>query len=288
MLREAGIAIAESTYYAHQHRCYGLSARQLDDAYLANWLFDVWDRNFRVYGRRKLWKAAARAGTPLGRDQVERLMKLAGMSGLTRRRRTTTTTVANPAHARPGDHMQRRWAMPKKPDQCWAADFTYVPTRQGFCYVAFVTDIYSRRILGWTVSTSKTTLLVLSALRQALQLRQRTNTRFTSDGLVHHSDAGSQYTSLAFSEALRQANIQGSIGTVGDALDNALMESTIGLYKGELIDRYFRIWPDHYEVERRTAEWIHWYNHTRLHSAIGDIPPVEYEQHSTAHHAKAS
>lgn len=155
---------------------------------------------------------------------------------------------------------------------------TYVWTPNGFCYVSFVTDVFSRRILGWRVTTSKTTPLVLSALEGAMATRRRSSFEFTTDGLLHHSDAGSQYTSLAFTEALMEAGITGSIGTVGDALDNALMESTIGLFKTEVIFHEREIWHTWRQVEQATASWVYWYNHQRLHSSIGDIPPVEYEQ----------
>lgn len=167
--------------------------------------------------------------------------------------------------------------MPSRPDEWWVADFTYCWTLAGFVYVSFVTDVYSRRILGWRVATTKTTPLVTSALQQALFTRRRTDARFTSTGLVFHSDAGSQYTSLAFSEALAEAGIAGSIGTVGDALDNALMESTIGLYKTELIDRRGRVWSGRMEIERETAEWVHWFNTSRLHSSLEHLPPEEFE-----------
>jgi putative transposase len=150
-------------------------------------------------------------------------------------------------------------------------------TLAGFVYVSFVTDVFSRRILGWRVSKAKTTPLVMAALQQALFTRRRHNARFTSAGLVFHSDAGSQYTSIAFTEALREEGIAPSIGTVGDALDNALMESTIGLYKTELIDFDDRSWRDAQEVETATAEYVHWFNGDRLHSSIGMLPPVEYE-----------
>ncbi len=143
--------------------------------------------------------------------------------------------------------------------------------------MALLTDVFSRRILGWRVSSSKTTPLVMSTLEQALFTRRRADSRFTATGLVHHSDAGSQYTSIAFTDALVEAGIAGSIGSVGDALDNALMESTIGLYKTELIHRRARSWTGRAEVERETASWVHWYNSTRLHSSIGYLPPAEYE-----------
>lgn len=158
------------------------------------------------------------------------------------------------------------------------ADFTFVWTLAGFVYVSFVTDVFSRRILGWRVATSKTTALVLSALEQALFTRRRHNSRFSSAGLVHHSDAGSQYTSISFTDALVDAGIAPSIGTVGDALDNAVQESTIGLYKTELIDfDRARTWSGAAEVEAETASWVHWYNHTRIHLSIGRVSPVRYE-----------
>lgn len=172
--------------------------------------------------------------------------------------------------------MDRQWTLPASPDQWWVADFTYCWTLAGFVYTAFLVDVYSRRILGWRVMTSKATPLVTSVLEQALFTRRRTDFSFTATGLVHHSDAGSQYTSLAFTEALRDSGIAGSIGSVGDALDNALMESTIGLYKSELIDRQ-KSWSGRAEVERETAAWVHWYNIERLHSSIGYRPPIEYE-----------
>jgi transposase InsO family protein len=203
-------------------------------------------------------------------------MGLAGIDGVRRGRRSTVTTRREQAAPRHPDRCDRAWATPARPDQWWVADFTYVWTLAGFVYVSFVTDVYSRRILGWRVSTAKTTPLVLSALEQALFTRRRGNAAFTATGLTHHSDAGSQYTSLAFTEALCEAGIAGSIGSVGDALDNALMESTIGLYKTELIDRQ-RSWTGRAQVERETAAWVHWFNTERLHSAIGYRPPVEFE-----------
>lgn len=207
-------------------------------------------------------------------------MRIAGLVGAVRGRHTTTTTrraaTATPRHP---DLIDRAWDTPTRPDQWWVADFTYVWTLAGFCYTALLTDAYSRRILGWRVSTSMATPLVTSALEQALFTRRRADMAFTAAGLVHHSDAGSQYTSLAFTDALVVAGIAGSIGSVGDALDNALMESTIGLYKTELIDAHPRSWAGRSEVERETACWVHWFNTTRLHSSIDYRSPAECEQH---------
>jgi putative transposase len=278
VLSQHGTTIAPSTYYATLHA--RVSDADLDDAYRANALFDLHRVNRGVYGRRKLWHAARRAGLRVGRDQVERLMRMVGIRGVVRGAHSTTTTrrCTEPA-ARHPDLVQRGWSSPTRPDQWWVADFSYVWTLSGFCYIALLTDVYSRRILGWRITTSKTTPLVLSVLEQALFARRRMNAEFTATGLIHHSDAGSQYTSLAFTEALHEAGISGSIGSVGDALDNALMESTIGLFKTELVDRHERSWTGRAELERETAAWVLWYNTSRLHSSIGHIPPVEYEQH---------
>lgn len=274
MLTEHGVKIAPSTYYARV-AC-PVSAAELADAYAANTLVDLYRANRRVYGVRKLWHTARRAGYPWGRDQVGRLMAIVGIDGVRRGRHHVITTQRDEKAPRHPDLCDRAWATPTGPDQWWVADFTYVWTLAGFVYVSFVTDVYSRRILGWRVSRSKTTPLVSSALEQALFTRRRGNAAFTATGLLHHSDAGSQYTSLAFTEALLEAGIAGSIGSVGDALDNALMESTIGLYKTELIERQ-RSWTGRNEVERETAAWVHWFNTERLHSAIDYRPPVEFE-----------
>ena len=206
-------------------------------------------------------------------------MRIAGVQGVRRGAHRTVTTTRAQGAARHPDLVKRDWDKPTKPDMWWVADFTYVWTLTGFVYVSFITDVYSRRILGWRVMGAKQTELVSSAVEQALATRRRYNSRFTTTGLVHHSDAGSQYTSLAFTEALTEAGIAGSIGTVGDALDNALMESTIGLYKTELIDhrRHRNTWKNKAAVEAATAEWVHWYNTQRLHSSIGYMSPIEKE-----------
>lgn len=278
VLAEHGIGIAPSTYYQHAARGFAPTDAEFSDAYAANVLFDLWAANRRLYGRRKLWHAARRAGIDAGRDRVERLMRIAGIDGVRRGRRYTVTTERDDKAPRHPDRAKRRWFLPTRPDQWWVADFTYVWTTQGFCYVSFITDVFSRRILGWRVMTTKTTPLVSSVLEQAIGLRRRGVWEFTATGLVHHSDAGSQYTSLAFTDALRQAGIAGSIGTVGDAYDNALMESTIGLFKTEVIDHEQATWQSWRQVEQATASWVHWYNTTRLHSGIGHFTPVEFEE----------
>lgn len=282
VLNEHGYEIAPSTYYAAKAR--GASATEVADAHAANTLLDLYTTNRGLYGVRKLWHAARRQGLEVGRDQVARLMRITGIVGARRGAHRTVTTVRSETAARHPDLIQRAWHAPTRPDEWWVADFTYVWTYTGFVYVSFITDVFSRMILGWKVSTSKQTHLVASALEQALFTRRRTDTSFTATGLVHHSDAGSQYTSIAFTEALAEAGLAGSIGTVGDALDNALMESTIGLYKTELIDLERRSWASRSEVETETAAWVHWYNTTRLHSSIGYAPPAEYESRYRSEH----
>jgi transposase InsO family protein len=291
VLTDHGIQIAPSTYYAR--RASPVTDAELADAYAANALVGVWRGERGLYGIRKLWHALRRehpeyAG--IGRDQVGRLMRLAGLSGVVRgRSRRTVTTDADRTAPRAADLVNRAWNTPAAPDQWWVGDFTYVWTLAGFVYVAFLTDVYSRRILGWRVSATKATPLVTSCLEQALFTRRReyadTRVEFTSTGILHHSDAGSQYTSLAFTDALRDAGIAASIGSVGDALDNALMESAIGLFKTELTDRHPRSWTGLREVETETATWVHWYNTRRLHSALAYTPPVEYED---AYHRTSS
>jgi putative transposase len=277
VLCEHDITIAPSTY--HAKKACPVTDPEYDDAYLANALLDIWRKNWGVYGIDKMWTAMRRSGFDVGRDHTARLMRLVGVSGAVRGRHHTVTTRRDDRAARHPDLIGRAWDTPNRPDQWWVADFTYVWTLAGFVYTSFVTDVYSRRILGWRVSTSKTTPLVTAALDQALFTRRRHDARFTSTGLVFHSDAGSQYTAIAFTDALAEANIAPSIGTVGDALDNALMESTIGLYKTELIDRHpqGRSWSGASEVERETANWVHWFNTDRLHTSIGKLPPIEYE-----------
>jgi transposase InsO family protein len=221
VLTEHDMAIAPSTYYAHRHQ--RVSDAGWHDAHLANQLLDLHRANYSVYGIEKCWAAMRRAGHDVGRDQVARLMAIVGVSGVRRGQHTTRTTVADRHGARHPDLVKRAWHTPAAPDVWWVADFTYVWTLAGFAYTSFVTDVYSRRILGWRVSMSKATPLVMSALEQALFTRRRHDARFSSTGLVFHSDAGSQYTAITFTEALIDAGIAPSIGTVGDALDKAVV-----------------------------------------------------------------
>jgi transposase InsO family protein len=277
VLSEHEVPIAPSTYWAHM-AC-PVSQADWDDAHLANIAVDVWRANRSLYGADKLATAMRNAGYKVGRDQVARLMRIVGIEGVRRGKHRTVTTRRDPAAVRHPDLINRAWHAVSRPDQWWVADFTYVWTLAGFAYVSFVTDVCSRRILGWRVSMSKTTPLVMAALEQALFTRRRHDARFTAQGIVFHSDAGSQYTAVTFTEALLEAGIAPSIGTVGDALDNALMESTIGLYKTELVEHdRTRSWSGAAELERETASWVHWYNATRIHHSIGKMSPIEFEE----------
>jgi putative transposase len=281
VLSEHGITIAPSTF--HARRAEPFTQAEWDDAHTANAALDVWRENRSLYGADKLATAMRKQGHDIGRDQAARLMKILGIEGARRGKHHTVTTRRDPAGVRHPDLINRKWKDVEHLDQWWVADFTYVWTLVGFAYVSFVTDVCSRRILGWRVSMSKTTPLVMAALEQALFTRRRQNARFTADGIVFHSDAGSQYTALSFTDALAEAGIAASIGTVGDALDNALMESTIGLFKTELVehDRH-RSWTGAAELERETAGWVHWYNTSRIHHSIGKMAPIEFEEHHQA------
>jgi putative transposase len=271
VLSQHGCTIAPSTYYDAARRV--PSARAVRDEQLKTLVSRVHAENYGVYGARKVWLALNREGTPVARCTVERLMRELGPAGARRGRRVRTTVPA-PAAGRPADLVRRQFS-PAAPDRLWVADFTYVPTWTGMVYVAFVIDAYSRRIVGWRAARSMKTALVLDALEHALWTRQRDR---GSDlmGLVHHTDAGSQYTSIAFTERLAAAGVSASVGTVGDAYDNALAESVIGLYKTELI-KPAGPWRTAEQVELATLEYVDWFNHRRLYEACGDIPPAELE-----------
>jgi putative transposase len=271
VLSQHGCQIAPSTYYdaAGRPPC----ARAVRDQQLKAAITRVHQDNYGVYGARKVWLALNRAGIAVARCTVERLMRELELAGA-RRGKPKRTTVADPAAARPADLVKRRFS-PPAPDRLWVADFTYVPTWSGMVYVAFVIDAYSRRILGWRAATSMRTALVLDALEQALWARNRDG-RGSLAGLVHHTDAGSQYTSIAFTERLAAAGAQPSVGTVGDAYDNALAESVIGLYKTELI-KSRGPWRTAEQVELATLDYVDWFNHQRLFATCADIPPAELE-----------
>ena len=248
------------------------SARSVRDEMLAEEVQRIHQANYSVYGVRKMWHAMRHAGWNVGRDQVARLMKIAGLQGVRRGRKPVTTCSADGDDQRP-DLVERRFVA-DRPQQLWVADITYVRMLSGFCYVAFVTDVFSRRIVGWAVApTLHTESLPLLALEHALQ---STGVSRNESGLIHHSDRGSQYVSLAYSDALLAAGVTASVGTVGDSYDNALAETVNGLYKAELIYSK-RIWESVSEVELATMGWVHWWNTRRLHSACGHVPPAEHE-----------
>jgi putative transposase len=278
VLRGHGVSIAPSTYYAVKAR--PPSMRQRRDEQLLAEIRRVHADHYGVYGARKVWRHLRREGQVVARCTVERLMRADGLRGAVRGKKVRTT-VADPGHQRATDRVNRDFAA-TGPNRIWVADFTHVAAWDGIVYVAFVVDVYSRAIVGWSAATNKRTPLVLGALNMALWRRDRAD-RPVHSGLIHHSDAGSQYTSFRFTSHLLDAGIDASIGTVGDALDNALMESTIGLYKTELI-KPRGSWRSLAQVELATAEWVDWYNTARLHSATDYTPPDEYESRYYAQH----
>lgn len=267
----AEIPIAPSTYYAHKG-CEAdpdrRSERAKRDAELKIEILRVWNENFRVYGARKIWRQLRREGFKVARCTVERLMRRLGIRGVVRGK-GYKTTVPDFAAERPADLVGRAFTA-SAPNQLWVADITFVSTWRGPVYAAFVIDVFSRMIVGWRVWNSLRTDLVLDALEQALYARTGT------EGLVHHSDRGSQYLSIRYTERLAEAGIESSVGSVGDSYDNAMAESIIGLYKTEMI--WLRgPWKNLDEVEYATLEWVNWYNNHRLLEPIGNIPPIEFE-----------
>ena len=271
VLTEHGLKIAPGTYYAARFR--PASSRAIRDERLKAGITRVWQDNFEVYGAEKVWLELNRQGITAARCTVQRLMRELGIQGA-RRGRKIRTTIRGRDGQRAGDLLNRDFTAPA-PDRRWVADFTYLPARAGIVYVAFVVDIYSRAIAGWPAATHKRAKLVLDALQMALWRPDRAG-HPAGPGLVHHSDAGSQYTSFRFTAHLIGSGIDASIGTVGDACDNALMESAIGLYKTELIKEKGP-WKTLAGVELATAGYIDWFNNKRLHGAIGHIPPAEHE-----------
>ena len=266
------IQIAPSSYYEHKRRERDpdrLPGRIKRDKKLELDIQRVWESNFRVYGVRKVWRQLLREGIGVARCTVERLMKQLGMRGV-RRGTKCWTTIADDLLVCPTDKVNRQFAA-TRPNQLWVADITFVATWIGFVYVAFITDVFARYIVGWRVSRSLRTDLVLDALEQALWARQETA------GLIHHSDRGSQYLSIRYTERLAQANIDASVGSIGDSYDNAMAETVNGLYKTEVI-RHRGPWRSIEEVEFATLEWVDWFNNRRLLDAIGYVPPAEFEK----------
>ena len=245
------------------------SARAQRDEGLKADIQRVWHANWQVYGADKVWLQMNREGIAVARCTVERLMRAMGLQGARRGRAVRTTTPDTSAPC-PLDHVNRYFHA-SRPNELWVSDFTYVSTWQGWLYVAFVVDVYARRIVGWRVSRSMQTDFVLDALEQALYDRQP-----AADALTHHSDRGSQYVSIRYTERLDQAGIRPSVGSRGDSYDNALAETINGLYKAELIHRRGP-WKTRESVELATLQWVHWFNHVRLLTPIGGIPPAEAE-----------
>jgi len=267
----AQLPIAPSTYYEHKAReidATRIPPRLRRDRELGVDIQRVWDENFQVYGARKVWRQLNREQIVVPRCTVERLMRALGLQGVVRGRKCRTT-IADDSAERPLDRVKRQFQA-SRPNQLWVADFSYVATWTGFVYVAFVIDVFARRIIGWRVARSMHAQLVLDALEQALWSRS------TVKGVVHHSDHGSQYLSIRYSERLAEVGAEPSVGSVGDSYDNALAETIIGLYKTEVIHRRGP-WRHLEAVEYATLEWVDWFNHRRLLEPIGNVPPAELE-----------
>ena len=274
----AVLPIAPSTYHNHAARRADpllLPARAKRDAALMPQIARVFEENFEVYGARKVWRQLQREGQDVARCTVERLMQSMGLQGVIRGK-PVKTTISDKALPCPRDHVNRQFKAPR-PNALWVSDFTYVATWAGFVYVAFIIDVYARRIVGWRVSRTAHTGFVLDALEQALHERQPARRA----GLVHHSDRGSQYLSIKYTERLADAGIEPSVGSVGDSYDNALAETINGLYKAEVIHRRGP-WRSFEAVEFATLEWVDWFNHRRLLEPIGNIPPAEAEDRYNA------
>ncbi|ENE7441871.1 IS3 family transposase [Escherichia coli] len=261
--------IAPSTYYHCQqqrHHPDKRSARAQHDDWLKREIQRVYDENHQVYGVRKVWRQLLREGIRVARCTVARLMAVMGLAGVLRGKKVRTTISRKAVAA--GDRVNRQFVA-ERPDQLWVADFTYVSTWQGFVYVAFIIDVFAGYIVGWRVSSSMETTFVLDALEQALWARR-------PSGTIHHSDKGSQYVSLAYTERLKEAGLLASTGSTGDSYDNAMAESINGLYKAEVIHR--KSWKKRAEVELATLTWVDWYNNRRLLGRLGHTPPAEAEK----------
>lgn len=267
------VQIAPSTYFRHCQcrRDPSLRAnRAKRDDWLSAHIVRVWRDNFSVYGAEKVWRQLNRENIPVARCTVERLMNKLGLAGAVRGGKKVFTTISDAGQERAPDLVERQFTA-DRPNQLWVADFTYVSTWSGFVYVAFVIDVFARYIVGWRVSRTMKTDLVLDALEQALWARQ------PEGNIVHHSDRGSQYLSIRYTERLAEAGIDASVGTTGDSYDNALAESIIGLYKTEII-RQRGPWKGIDAVEYSTLSWVDWFNKRRILKPVGNIPPAEKEQ----------
>lgn len=273
------LEFAPSTYYAALKRRENPSDRELADRELIPKIHAAYVKNRRLYGARKIWRQLLRDGVDVSRCRVERLMRQEGLRGVIKGRKRPQTTSPDEQAVRPADLVDRDFTA-TGPNRLWVADFTYVFTWEKLAYVAFVTDVFSRRIVGWRVASSMTTDLVLDAIEMALWSREHQGMP-VEKGLVHHSDAGSQYTSFTFTQRLIDAGVDPSIGSVGDAYDNAMAESTNSLYKAELIE-HEGPWRTVSDLELDTLGWVDWYNRARLHGALDYTPPIEFESSHVA------
>jgi len=260
--------VSASAYY--QRRTGQRSKRAVEDQRVLERIRDLHAANYFAYGYRKMWLALGRAGVEVGRDRVKRLMRAHGIQGAKRRGKPWRTTTPDPAAVRPPDLVDRDFTA-DRPDALWCADFTYLRCWEGMVFFSFVIDAFSRRVVGWQFAPHMRTGLVLDALRMALARREAG----AAVELVHHSDAGSQYTSYSFQQVLDDHQVLASIGSVGDAYDNALAESFVDTFKTELIAD--RVWKTRAQLELAIIEWVAWFNNERLHESLGDIPPAELE-----------
>jgi putative transposase len=267
------VDVSASAYYERAGGC--RSARALEDERLLGRIRELHKKNFEAYGSRRMWKALLRAGEHVGRSHVERLMRRNGIQGAKRRGRPWRTTTADPLAQRPGDLVERDFTA-QAPNRLWVGDFTYLRCWEGAVYFSFIIDIYSRMVVGWQLAANMRTTLVLDALRMALGTRAP-GADFT---LIQHTDAGSQYTAQDYTQVLDDHKVLASIGSVGDAFDNALAESFVDSFKTELIAD--RVWKTRSQLELAVVHYVAWFNHERLHSALDDIPPVEFEADPTA------
>ena len=266
------LPIAPSTYYfwkARERDESLYSARYFRDLELKEEIRRVWEESRGIYGVRKVWRQLLRDKVEVARCTVERLMREEGLSGVSRGKRKVRTTKGEEGE-KPADLVKRKFSA-ERPNQLWVADLTYVPCGSGFVYVAFIIDVFSRKIVGWRVSRSLSADLALGALEQALSERE------VGEGLIHHSDRGVQYLSIKYTNRLVKEGIESSVGSKGDSYDNALAETVIGLYKAEVIER-LGPWERLEQVEYETFDWVWWYNHARLMEPLGYVPPVEYEE----------
>jgi putative transposase len=265
--------VSASAYY--QRATGERSDRAIEDERFLETIREVHAANYYAYGYRKMWLALRRAGESVGRDHVKRLMHVEGIQGAKRRGKPWRTTTPDLTATRSPDLVNRDFSA-DRPDALWVADFTYVRCYEGMVFFSFVIDVFSRRIVGWQFASHMRTDLVLDALRMALTRRQAG----ADVDLIHHSDAGSQYTSVAFQQVLDDHHVLGSIGSVGDAYDNALAESFVDTFKTELIAD--RVWRTRTQLELAIVEWVAWFNNDRLHESLGDIPPTEFETLSSS------